>query len=157
MVGQRCACDVEMTARGKPGKPKAGFPSFPPSLEIASRFPHSHIFDDCHTLKCPRSGLLPMSPTIQGTPLQHVIRRLGVEWPRGRNVPSFWLFRGQRKSGVGEKGWVGLMGVEKEGTPLLHVIRCLQVGWMGGRNVPSFWLFRGQRKSGAWVRRGELG
>jgi len=42
--------DVEMTARGKPGKPKAGFPSFPPPLEIASRFPHFHIFDDYYTL-----------------------------------------------------------------------------------------------------------
>ena len=42
---------VEMPARGKPGKPKAGFPSFPLSLEIAQRFPHSHIFDDCYTLK----------------------------------------------------------------------------------------------------------
>jgi hypothetical protein len=31
-----------MTAGGKPGNPKAGFPPFPPSLEIAMRFPHSH-------------------------------------------------------------------------------------------------------------------
>ena len=31
-----------MTVRGKPGKPKAGFPPFPPPLEIAARFPHSH-------------------------------------------------------------------------------------------------------------------
>ena len=38
---------VEMTVRGKPGKPKSGFPPFPPPLEIASRFPHSHSFDDC--------------------------------------------------------------------------------------------------------------
>ena len=38
---------VEMTVRGKPGKPKAGFPPFPPPLEIAARFPHSHRFDDC--------------------------------------------------------------------------------------------------------------
>jgi DNA replication protein DnaC len=36
---------VEMPAGGKPGKPKAGFPLFPPSLEIAARFPHSHSFD----------------------------------------------------------------------------------------------------------------
>ena len=33
---------VEMTGHGKEGKPKAGFPSFPQPLEIASRFPHSH-------------------------------------------------------------------------------------------------------------------
>ncbi len=38
---------VEMTVRGKPGKPKSGFPPFPTALEIASRFPHSHSFDDC--------------------------------------------------------------------------------------------------------------
>ena len=42
---------VEMTVRGKPGKPKAGFPLFPPPLEIASRFPHSHSFDDCFLYK----------------------------------------------------------------------------------------------------------
>jgi len=30
-----------MTVRGKPGKPKARFPLFPPPLEIAVRFPHS--------------------------------------------------------------------------------------------------------------------
>ena len=37
---------VEMPAGGKPGNPKAGFPPFPPSLEIAERFPHSHRLDD---------------------------------------------------------------------------------------------------------------
>ncbi len=31
-----------MTVRGKPGKPNPGFPLFPPPLEIAARFPHSH-------------------------------------------------------------------------------------------------------------------
>ena len=31
---------VEMTARGKPGKPTPGFPPFLPPLEIAPRFPH---------------------------------------------------------------------------------------------------------------------
>ena len=35
-----------MTGRGKRGKPKAGFPLFPPPLEIATRFPHSHSLDD---------------------------------------------------------------------------------------------------------------
>jgi hypothetical protein len=38
---------VEMTVRGKPGKPKTGFPPFPPPLEIPERFPHSHRFDCC--------------------------------------------------------------------------------------------------------------
>jgi putative transposase len=37
---------VEMPARGKPGNPTAGFPPFPPPLEIALRFPHSHTHDD---------------------------------------------------------------------------------------------------------------
>ena len=33
---------VEMTVRGNPAKPNSGFPMFPPPLEIALRFPHSH-------------------------------------------------------------------------------------------------------------------
>ena len=37
---------VEMTGRGKRGKPNTGFPLFPPPLEIAARFPHSHRLDD---------------------------------------------------------------------------------------------------------------
>jgi hypothetical protein len=37
---------VEMTGRGKRGKPNPGFPLFPPPLEIAARFPHSHRLDD---------------------------------------------------------------------------------------------------------------
>ena len=37
---------VEMTGRGKRGKPNPGFPLFPPPLEIAGRFPHSHRLDD---------------------------------------------------------------------------------------------------------------
>src|SRR5881275_1586681 len=32
-----------MTARGKPGKPKAGFPLFPPSLESPQKQRASHI------------------------------------------------------------------------------------------------------------------
>jgi hypothetical protein len=31
---------------GKPGSPRAGFPPFPPSLEIAMRFPHFHTHDE---------------------------------------------------------------------------------------------------------------
>ena len=37
---------VEMPDGGKRGKPKPGFPRFPPPLEIAPRFPHSHNSDD---------------------------------------------------------------------------------------------------------------
>jgi hypothetical protein len=36
---------VEMPGRGKRGKPRSGFPPFPPPLEIAPRFPHSHRLD----------------------------------------------------------------------------------------------------------------
>ena len=63
-AGTRRPRDVEMTARGKPGKPKASFPSFPPSLEIAKRFPHSHIFDDCYTLKQNQITTAPQSNGI---------------------------------------------------------------------------------------------
>src|SRR6476660_8574213 len=34
---------MEMTARGKHGKPRAGFPHFPPSLEITQTRRDSHI------------------------------------------------------------------------------------------------------------------
>ena len=37
---------VEMTDRGKRGQPNPGFPLFPPSLEITTRFPHFHRLDD---------------------------------------------------------------------------------------------------------------
>ena len=37
---------VEMPGGGKRRKPKPGFPRFPPPLEIAPRFPHSHNPDD---------------------------------------------------------------------------------------------------------------
>jgi DNA polymerase V len=33
---------MEMTAHGKPGKPKSGFPPFPHALEIPAGFPHYH-------------------------------------------------------------------------------------------------------------------
>jgi hypothetical protein len=54
-----------MPARAKPGNPSPGFPTFPPSLEIAARFPHSHTHDDSSynqsgTQNRPRK-LLPMS------------------------------------------------------------------------------------------------
>ena len=35
-----------MPGRGKRGKPTTGFPLFPPPLEIAARFPHSHRPDE---------------------------------------------------------------------------------------------------------------
>jgi hypothetical protein len=47
-----------MTAGGKPGNPKTGFPPFPPSLEIAERFPHFHRLDDSLIIKPERKTLL---------------------------------------------------------------------------------------------------
>jgi len=72
-----------MTLGGKRGNPKAGFPLFPPSLEIAPRFPHSHRHDygfilvqainytplNCHP--CCRAKVLPMSPAA---PQAHILR-----------------------------------------------------------------------------------
>jgi hypothetical protein len=42
---------VEMPGGGKPGKPKPGFPRFPPPLEIAARFPHFHRANDVFPAK----------------------------------------------------------------------------------------------------------
>ena len=56
---------VEMTGRGKRGKPNSGFPLFPPPLEIAPRFPHSHRLDDdspCPERKNRRHRILERSP-----------------------------------------------------------------------------------------------
>ena len=46
MPKQAKASAVEMPGGGKRGKPNCGFPPFPPPLEIATRFPHSHSPDD---------------------------------------------------------------------------------------------------------------
>jgi hypothetical protein len=57
-----------MAGRGKPGKPKPGFPRFPPPLEIAPRFPHFHNPDDDSSLpknqnpKKPKGASAPHSP-----------------------------------------------------------------------------------------------
>src|ERR1051325_5419483 len=63
-----------MTDGGKHGNPKSGFPPFPPSLEIALRFPHSHRLDDPYNHRrdskteskncypCSRIILFPMFP-----------------------------------------------------------------------------------------------
>ena len=45
-----------MTVRGKHGKPKAGFPPFPPPLEIALRFPHSNSSDGQRKSAKPKAG-----------------------------------------------------------------------------------------------------
>jgi hypothetical protein len=82
-----------MTLGGKRGNPNTGFPLFPPSLEIAPRFPHSHRHDDgfilvqainctplnCHP--CCRAKVLPMSPAA---PREKV---LGFSPCRLRNDP----------------------------------------------------------------------
>jgi hypothetical protein len=65
-----------MPARGKPGKPKAGFPPFPPSLESRKDggFPHSHSFDDWSLYKerLSKAGLTAEPKTVnsEGGPKQ---------------------------------------------------------------------------------------
>ena len=71
-----------MTVGGKCGNPKPGFPLFPPPLEIAERFPHSHRPDSSFILTqggqtpsekcylCRRAKVLPMSPAAP-FPYQH--------------------------------------------------------------------------------------
>ena len=54
-----------MTGRGKRGKPKGGFPLFPPPLEIAARFPHSHRLDD----EVPLARHEPRTPNYRKEPL----------------------------------------------------------------------------------------
>src|SRR5271157_191347 len=54
-----------MTLCGKPLR------AFPQSLEIASRFPHSHRLDGCYTLsefKLRKESSPPPSPTLQAHP-----------------------------------------------------------------------------------------
>jgi hypothetical protein len=48
---------MEMTAYGKPGKPKSGFPLFPHALEIPGGFPHYHGPGDCLSRKGTRSTI----------------------------------------------------------------------------------------------------
>jgi hypothetical protein len=82
-----------MTADGKRGNPKTGFPLFPPALEIAPRFPHFHrpdngailseainqAFDFCHP--CRRAKLLPMSPAAPSGALRACSSPRNVETP----------------------------------------------------------------------------
>ena len=56
---------VEMTGRGKRGKPKTVSPLFPPPLEIAARFPHSHRLDD----EVPLARHEPRTPNYRKEPL----------------------------------------------------------------------------------------
>src|SRR5271157_4836827 len=60
-----------MTLCGKPLR------AFPQSLEIASRFPHSHRLDGCYTLsefKLRKESSPPPSPTLQAHP------SIGKDW-----------------------------------------------------------------------------
>src|SRR6202035_1134499 len=54
-----------MTVRGKPGKPKTGFPPFPPPLEIAARFPHSHRFDSSSYIRRRRTLVRQKPPHLR--------------------------------------------------------------------------------------------
>jgi transposase InsO family protein len=65
-----------MTVPGKPGKPKTGFPLYPPSLEIAARFPYSHRSDDSSYIK------------VRPKPPHRRINNLGWAKLNRRNGPS---------------------------------------------------------------------
>ena len=69
-----------MTDGGKPGNPTAGFPPFPPSLEIAARFPHFHRLGDESLV----SEIKPQPPNRGKEPL------LGPGCP---GVPSRLIFQ----------------------------------------------------------------
>jgi hypothetical protein len=52
-----------MPAAGKLGNPIPAFPPFPPSLEIAARFPHSHTYDDSSYNQSETQNPLPKTVT----------------------------------------------------------------------------------------------
>jgi hypothetical protein len=77
---------MEMAVRGNLGKPTDGFPRFPPPLEIATRFPHSHRADPCSLLpNCKLRNLLaPAARAIFSN------KRIGKErFPRRHHSGSF--------------------------------------------------------------------
>jgi hypothetical protein len=93
-----------MTPGGKRGNPKTGFPFFPPGLEIAPRFPHSHRHDNgfilvqaikhtplnCHP--CRRAKVLPMSPAAPSdAPTE--LDPLGDGVPPELGLPGAWSLR----------------------------------------------------------------
>ena len=75
---------VEMPDGGKRGKPKPGFPRFPPPLEIAPRFPHFHS---------PTTTILSYKPTNNktkgdtSTGLEKGTFLLGLDTHRRDNLP----------------------------------------------------------------------
>ena len=78
-----------MTVGGKPGNPNPGFPPFPPTLEIAPRFPHSHkhhhySYNQSETQNL-STELLPMSADksvtyVPGRTKEECVGRKGVRW-----------------------------------------------------------------------------
>src|SRR5436305_12312388 len=64
---------MEMTGRGRRGKPTPGFPPRPPPLEIAARFPHSHSRDDSGKVESQRQAS--HFPTAVPVPLPNLKRK----------------------------------------------------------------------------------
>jgi hypothetical protein len=92
---------VEMTGRGKRGKPTTGFPLFSPPLEIAMRFPHSHsLYDGPVLYKLKSTERTPVrSAPLQAHPSMRKCSAIPIE-QRFRNLAEIDV-------GVEWKGWIG--------------------------------------------------
>src|SRR5271167_1364992 len=84
-----------MTAGGKPGNPNPGFPPFPPSLEIALRFPHSHSHDSCpYNHQGTRNGLSKVLPMSSDRSVTYVPGRTTAQKSLDRlSCPAVYLTR----------------------------------------------------------------
>ena len=87
---------VEMPDGGKRGKPKPGFPRFPPPLEIAPRFPHSHNSDEFS-----RSQIKKGAPATQKAPTP--VFRLIDEKMLSPTIRKPLQFKPGPRSGPGEE------------------------------------------------------
>src|SRR5207248_858276 len=78
-----------MAAGGKPGNPTTGFPPFPPSLEIATRFPHSHTrYDFAYNLPGnSRPNLRKVLPMFPDRSVTYVPGRTGGLFQQADSCP----------------------------------------------------------------------
>src|ERR1041385_8997459 len=95
-----------MPGGGKRGKPKNGFPLFPPLLEIAgkARFPHFHRADSSisQRLKTERSTLVPACfPSVQAHPSMRKCYRAAFP-NRGTAEKNFIAEKTERGGGRGK-------------------------------------------------------
>ena len=79
---------VEMPDGGKPGNPNPGFPPFPPSLEIAARFPHSHTHDSSYNHQGTQNRLLKVLPMSPDRSVTYVPGRTNLSELKGTPVTS---------------------------------------------------------------------